>query len=256
MMIYAGFWRRFAAQAIDWTLISVMMWIVLFPLMLLAGGALMGQDLIKAAEKRKAEQSQPHSQMQLIEKIVPVSNSMVLSQAAQTVPTEQPLTYSTPTPEADTAPAMPSTPQYAPAQPPVTVTQDYPAHYKNPQDLEKESADIMGPIIGLLINGVASILIWGVGIAYHTYFIGSKWQATPGKRVMNCCVVSRDGKRIDYGHAFGRHIACVLSWLPFPPICIGFFLAGWNGEKKALHDMIAGTRVVRTVASPPVIATR
>jgi uncharacterized RDD family membrane protein YckC len=111
-----------------------------------------------------------------------------------------------------------------------------------------------------LIGGALAILLYVFLIAifalYHTLFTSSKFQATPGKMAMGCVVVTREGKRLTFWHAFGRYFACALSWLPFPPICIGFYLAGWTREKTALHDMIASTRVVRTASEAPVIALK
>jgi uncharacterized RDD family membrane protein YckC len=44
--------------------------------------------------------------------------------------------------------------------------------------------------------------------------------------------------------AFGRYFAKMLSWFT---LAIGFIIAGFDVEKRALHDYICSTRVIRTV---------
>jgi uncharacterized RDD family membrane protein YckC len=76
------------------------------------------------------------------------------------------------------------------------------------------------------------------------YFIGfeaSQWQATPGKRWLGLRVVDLHGARIGWGRAGARFLAGGLSWLS---LNLGHALAGWRADGRALHDLIAGTRVV------------
>jgi uncharacterized RDD family membrane protein YckC len=239
-MVYAGFWRRFVAQAIDWTLISIIMAIVWVPVAMVGMGSLVGQDLIHAAQQKHAATMPPHSELNIIHTVMPLASNLLVAQAATAVHESAPHQL-TPNPAA------------VPVDTNATTSQDESQPQLNTPTDNMDDMDFMGPVI-FMIEVVMYLLIFGVGTVYHTWFIGSKWQATPGKRVMNCVVVTRDGKPIDYGHAFGRHIACILSWLPIWPICIGFMLAGWTREKTALHDLIASTRVVRAQASLPVLA--
>ena len=51
-----------------------------------------------------------------------------------------------------------------------------------------------------------------------------------------------DGKRIGFGQATGRHFGKIISALPFG---VGFIMAGFTEKKQALHDLMAGTLVVR-----------
>ncbi len=224
-MVYAGFWRRFVAQAIDWAVISTIACVVWLPLGLVTGAVLVGQDLIKAAEHRRATTMapQPHSQMHVTHTMMPLANHLIVAQAA---PAEQQLPYTTPTPDLSAPATVPS------AMPPA------PQADISPHASANKTPDMaFNPVI-FIIEAIVYLIIFAIGAVYHTWWVGSKWQATPGKRIMNCVVVTPDGKRIDYGHAFGRHMACILSWLPFMPLCIGFFLAGWTREKTgaARHD--------------------
>ena len=54
-------------------------------------------------------------------------------------------------------------------------------------------------------------------------------------------IVDSSGSKIGYGRATGRFFAEILSGM----ICyIGYIMAGFDDEKRALHDRICNTRVV------------
>ena len=55
-------------------------------------------------------------------------------------------------------------------------------------------------------------------------------------------VTDLQGKRISFARATGRHFAKLLSGMI---LLIGYIMAGLTERKQALHDMIAGTLVVR-----------
>jgi len=99
-------------------------------------------------------------------------------------------------------------------------------------------ADQGGTMILLqLVTNLAQI---AVSFGYNTFFIG-KYGATPGKMVCGIKVVSPDGQKISYARALGRAAAEILSAM----ICyIGYIIAGFDSEKRALHDHIATTRVI------------
>jgi uncharacterized RDD family membrane protein YckC len=77
-------------------------------------------------------------------------------------------------------------------------------------------------------------------VVYSGFFLG-KYGATLGKMACKLKVVTADGQPVTYGRAFGRGAAEMISWL----FCrIGYIIAGFDGEKRALHDRICSTRVV------------
>ncbi len=80
-----------------------------------------------------------------------------------------------------------------------------------------------------------------VAIVYETWFLG-KFGATLGKMACKIKVVTPDGGKITYLRGFGRYFATFLSSIIF---CIGYIIAGFDSQKRALHDHICGTRVVR-----------
>jgi uncharacterized RDD family membrane protein YckC len=89
-------------------------------------------------------------------------------------------------------------------------------------------------------------MIWLISVAvdcaYQTFFIG-KMAATPGKMALGLKVVRPDGSRVDYGRAAGRYFAKILSLII---LMIGYIMAGFDSQKRALHDMICDTRVIKS----------
>lgn len=77
--------------------------------------------------------------------------------------------------------------------------------------------------------------------AYETYMVG-RFGATLGKMAAGIKVVSPDGSGITYLRAFGRYWAKALSGLI---LGIGYFMAAFDDEKRALHDRLCNTRVVK-----------
>ena len=80
-----------------------------------------------------------------------------------------------------------------------------------------------------------------VGLAYFAFF-WTRYGATPGKMIFRLRVVTPAGGPISLAQAIGRYFATILSGLI---LCIGFMMAGWDEQKRALHDRLAETRVVR-----------
>jgi uncharacterized RDD family membrane protein YckC len=77
---------------------------------------------------------------------------------------------------------------------------------------------------------------------YFALMESSSRQATLGKMLVGIFVTDLNGERISFGRATGRFFAKILSALT---CYIGFLMAGCTERKQALHDMIAGTLVVR-----------
>lgn len=82
-------------------------------------------------------------------------------------------------------------------------------------------------------------------VAIWLYFAvqESSWrQATIGKHVMGIKVTDMYGERLSFWRATGRHLGKILSSALF---AIGYLMAGFTEKKQALHDIMAGTLVVR-----------
>ena len=81
----------------------------------------------------------------------------------------------------------------------------------------------------------------GLSTAYSTYFVG-KFGATPGKMACGLRVVRPDGEKVSYARAFGRFFGELVSAII---LGIGYLMVAIDGEKRALHDRICDTRVVK-----------
>ena len=67
--------------------------------------------------------------------------------------------------------------------------------------------------------------------------------ATLGKKALGIKVVMADGSPLTYGRATGRYFAFILSGLI---LYIGYIMAAFDDEKRALHDHMCNTRVIYT----------
>ncbi|MBU6427738.1 MAG: trypsin-like peptidase domain-containing protein, partial [Cyanobacteria bacterium REEB65] len=76
-------------------------------------------------------------------------------------------------------------------------------------------------------------------IGYLVFFLGD---GTVGMWLCGLRAVRADGGRVSLGRSFGRYLATSLS---FAVLGIGFLLIAFRPDKRALHDLLAGTRVVR-----------
>jgi uncharacterized RDD family membrane protein YckC len=94
----------------------------------------------------------------------------------------------------------------------------------------------------LIVQGATFLVQLVIGITYEVWFIG-KFGATPGKMACKVKVVTPEGSPISYGRAFGRYFGKLLSGLI---LCIGYLMAAFDVEKRALHDRLCNTRVIRT----------
>lgn len=89
-------------------------------------------------------------------------------------------------------------------------------------------------------QSIVQLLYFVVGAAYTIYFLGAHG-ATPGKMVCGIKVIRSDGSSVTYARAAGRFLAEILSSI----VCyIGYIMAAFDAEKRALHDHICDTRVV------------
>ena len=96
----------------------------------------------------------------------------------------------------------------------------------------------------MMIFMLVYVLQISFNIAYATFFIG-KYGATPGKMALSLSVVNPDGSKVSYIKAFGRFFAEIVSGII---LAIGYIMAAFDDEKRALHDRICSTRVIKKSA--------
>jgi uncharacterized RDD family membrane protein YckC len=101
--------------------------------------------------------------------------------------------------------------------------------------------DDAGTGIGYFLSVIGSLL-------YYSVLESSANQATVGKMALGIQVTDLQGNRISFGRALGRTLAKILSGLI---LLIGYIMAAFTAKKQGLHDMIAGTLVVKKGATTP-----
>ncbi|MCA1816550.1 MAG: RDD family protein [Acidobacteria bacterium] len=91
----------------------------------------------------------------------------------------------------------------------------------------------------ITVGLVAAAVIAALDLVVLPAFTGR----TVGKWATGLRVERRDGERVGFGRALLRHtVGYLLSLLT---LGLGFLLAAFSREGRALHDMVAGTVVVR-----------
>ncbi|WP_295801770.1 RDD family protein [Mucilaginibacter sp.] len=110
---------------------------------------------------------------------------------------------------------------------------------------------IIAFILVLFVNNAATrsvialstlVLAPVVSIIYHIVMECSAKQATFGKQILKIKVCDMQGERISAGMAVGRNLARIFSVATF---FVGYVISFFTKQQQALHDMIAGTLVMK-----------
>lgn len=99
-------------------------------------------------------------------------------------------------------------------------------------------------------NMLLNLISIAIGVAYFAGMESSSWQATVGKKALGLVVTDLSGQRISLGRAIGRYFGKILSALI---LLIGFIMVAFTERKQGLHDMLAGTLVLK--GQPGMVAT-
>ena len=95
--------------------------------------------------------------------------------------------------------------------------------------------EAMSNLLGSLLGMVACWL-------YFALLDSSEKQATLGKLICGLQVTDTHGQRLTFGRAsgrfFGKYISCLTCF-------IGYIMAAFTERKQALHDIMAGTLVIK-----------
>lgn len=102
------------------------------------------------------------------------------------------------------------------------------------------AAVLPDPAAGYLPRIAYYVLSYAIQAAYEIFFTG-RFGGTPGKMITGLRVVRSDGSKVTYGRATGRYFA---RFLDLFTAGIGYLIAAFDGEKRALHDYVCDTRVV------------
>jgi len=176
----AGFWHRYAAWSLDWTLLGLVLGLLLAPLA--------SRAWTQAMDLNQVVQDWVYARMV----------------------------------DAD---GMPS---------PLGMGADVLADPALQAAAEKASSALAGTL-SLIV-----LLLFSVSALYFVIAEAGPWQGTPGKHLLGLRVRRDNGEDIGFARALVRHLAGAISWLL---LNLGHALVGWRRDKRALHDLIAGTRV-------------
>lgn len=99
----------------------------------------------------------------------------------------------------------------------------------------QKSDPLAAAIVGL---GIAVLIPW----LYEASMLSGTGRATLGKKWLGVQVTDLEGHQISFMRATGRHFGKYLSALA---LFIGFIWALFHPQKRTLHDLMAGTVVVR-----------
>jgi len=96
----------------------------------------------------------------------------------------------------------------------------------------------------LVLMSVAGlmIIIPLANLIYHIIMESGPKQGTYGKQLIKIRVCDLEGNRLTFGHSAGRNLAKVFSVLTF---CMGYLYIFFNKKQQGLHDVIAGTLIIK-----------
>ena len=102
---------------------------------------------------------------------------------------------------------------------------------------------LLGDVSRLLRASLyAFVLLVAVLVVVYPVLFHWLWGQTLGKMAVEIRVVAMDGTPLSLGRAIARQLG---SWLSEAAFFLGYVLAGVRSDRRALHDLIAGTRVER-----------
>lgn len=101
---------------------------------------------------------------------------------------------------------------------------------------------INDPATRLMVTFSLFVTIPMVKFVYHIIMESSEKQATYGKQILKIKVCDMQGERISPALATTRNLAKLISVLT---LFIGYLFSFFNKKQQCLHDMIAGTLVMK-----------
>jgi uncharacterized RDD family membrane protein YckC len=90
--------------------------------------------------------------------------------------------------------------------------------------------------------GISQFIFFTIQTLYFALMESSNYQATIGKMVLGLKVTDVNDGKLDFIKALVRNLSKIISGMI---LLIGYIMAGFTEKKQALHDMIAGTLVVK-----------
>jgi uncharacterized RDD family membrane protein YckC len=111
--------------------------------------------------------------------------------------------------------------------------------------------EMVFPVLGLSVtskkvDAFMKLLDLGIGIFYYSSMESGSNMATFGKQWMGLKVTNFKYSSISLGQAIGRYFA---RWISLLLLYIGYLIQPFNTKRQTLHDMMAGTIVIRVQQS-------
>jgi uncharacterized RDD family membrane protein YckC len=105
-------------------------------------------------------------------------------------------------------------------------------------------SDLPEEVAGALAGAVLTVVFMTVTVnwLYFAILHSSSRQATIGQWALGIRITDLDARRISFARASGRYFASMLTGLTFG---IGYLIMLLTARRQTLHDLIAGTVVVR-----------
>ncbi|HEY5824758.1 MAG TPA: RDD family protein [Cyclobacteriaceae bacterium] len=94
----------------------------------------------------------------------------------------------------------------------------------------------------MAMAGTFWILAMCIQVLYFSFMESSNLQGTVGKLALGIIVTDMNGAKLDFGKAFIRNLCRIISNMT---LFIGYIIAGFTEKRQALHDIIAGTLVIK-----------
>jgi len=100
---------------------------------------------------------------------------------------------------------------------------------------DSDAIEAVGGLLGALVGMLVQWL-------WYTLPESSSWQGSLGKKLLGIKVTDEQGRRIGFGRANARYWGKIVSTIT---LGIGFLMVAFTRRKQGLHDIIAGTLLVR-----------
>lgn len=112
------------------------------------------------------------------------------------------------------------------------------------EDMDFSDPDQAAGLIGTIMAAAGGLWILAmiIQVLYFTFMESSKMQATIGKLALGLKVTDLEGNKLDFTKALVRNLSRIVSNLT---MLIGYIIAAFTEKKQALHDIIAGTLVLK-----------
>jgi uncharacterized RDD family membrane protein YckC len=106
-------------------------------------------------------------------------------------------------------------------------------------DIERPGGVLVAGV--LLLIAVLIVINW----LYEALMTSSPRGATLGKMALGLRIVRFDGAQLSFGRATARHFVKYMI-TPLVPLAIGYIMAAFTNRKRALHDILADTLVIKS----------